>query len=147
MDESWHFEIHFLENKANLRDLIAATSLVILLGLCDLEIGPMALKYNRDLLPCPLQLCVSFHSHQCIWLSRNAQIGSKLAFCCLPWPRNWIDDIEKHLSYASSSFMHHFLVISEFKFELQSGNAQIRSILAIFCLLWPWNFTNDLEKQ
>ena len=43
--------------------------------------------------------------------------------------------------------MHHFLVISEFNFVLQSGNAQIRSILAIFCLLWPWNFTDDLQKQ
>ena len=43
--------------------------------------------------------------------------------------------------------MYHFLVISEFKFELQSGNAQNRSTLAIFCLLWPWNFTYDLPKQ
>ena len=31
-------------NKANLRDFIAATGLVTLFGLCDLEIGPMALK-------------------------------------------------------------------------------------------------------
>ena len=52
-----------------------------------------------------------------------------------------------HISYASFSFMDHFLVISEFNFELQSGNAQIRLILAIFCLLWPWNFTDDLQKQ
>ena len=37
-----------------------------------------------------------------------------------------------HISYASFSFMDHFLVISEFNFELQSGNAQIRSILAFF---------------
>ena len=55
-------------NKANLRDLIAGTGLVNLFGLCDLEIGPMALKNNRDFLPCPFQLCVSFHSHQCLQL-------------------------------------------------------------------------------
>ena len=52
-----------------------------------------------------------------------------------------------HITFASFSFMDHFLVISEFNFELQSGNAQIRSILAIFSLLWPWNFTDDLQKQ
>ena len=70
-------------NKANLRDLIAATGLMTLFGLCDLEIGPMSLKNNRDLLPCPFQLCVSFHSHQCIQHGltvRKRSIRSKLAF-------------------------------------------------------------------
>ena len=52
-----------------------------------------------------------------------------------------------HLSYASSSFMHHFLVISEFKFVLESGKAQIRSILEIFCLLWPWNLRWPSTRQ
>ena len=61
-------EVHLWSNKANLRDLIAATGLMNLFGLCDLEIRPMALKNNRGLLPCPFQLCVSFHSHRCIWL-------------------------------------------------------------------------------
>ena len=124
-------------NKANLRDLIAATGLVTLFGLCDLEIGPMALKNNRDLLPCLFQLCVSFHSHLCIWLGLTVwTIGLKLALQLLSamttkldrWHWKTIGDI----SYASSSFMYHFLVISKFKFELQSGNAQIRSILAFF---------------
>ena len=29
-----------------------------------------------------------------------------------------------HLFYATSSFVHHFVAIGEFKLELQSGNAQ-----------------------
>ena len=32
-----------------------------------------------------------------------------------------------HIFYAASSFVHHFIAISEFKLELQSGNAQFGS--------------------
>ena len=38
-----------------------------------------------------------------------------------------MDDLEKttgHLSYAASSFMHHFIAIGEFKLELQFENPQ-----------------------
>ena len=42
--------------------------------------------------------------------------------------------------------MYHFIAIGVFRFELQSGNAQIRSNLTIFCLLWPWNFTDDTSS-
>ena len=37
-----------------------------------------------------------------------------------------------HLFYAASSFVHHFIAIKEFKFELQSGNTQLGSKLMIF---------------
>ena len=120
-----------------LKDLIAATSLVTLFHLCDLEIGPMALKNNRDLFPCPFQLCVSFHSHQCIQLRLTVQKCSnqvKIVIFLSPMTTKldrWHWKTKGHLSYASSTFMHHFIVFSEFKFELQSGNAQIRSILTV----------------
>ena len=52
-----------------------------------------------------------------------------------------------HLFYATLSFVHHFEAIGEFKLELQSGNAQFRSKLPIFCPVWPWNLMDDLEKQ
>ena len=119
-------------------DFIAATGLVTLFCLYDLEIGPMALKNNRDLIPCPFQLCVSFHSNQCIWLGLTVWKGSiqvKTGILLSPmttklerwhWKTIW------YLPYVSASFMYHFLVISEFTFELQSGNAQIRSTLAMF---------------
>ena len=59
------------------------------------------------------------------------------------WPRKII----RHLFYTTSSFVHHFKSIVEFKLNLQSGNAQFRSQLAIFCQVWPWNLRNDLGKQ
>ena len=51
------------------------------------------------------------------------------------------------LFYATSSFVLHFVAIGEFKLELQSGNTQSRSNLTIFRAMWPWNLTDDLEKQ
>ena len=49
-----------------------------------------------------------------------------------------------HLLYAASSFVHHFIAISEFKLEIQSGNAQLGSKSAIFfvsCDLKIWQMT------
>ena len=51
-----------------------------------------------------------------------------------------------HLSYNTSSFVHHFKAMGEFKLELQSGNAHFGSNSAIFCPVRPWNSTNDLDK-
>ena len=52
-----------------------------------------------------------------------------------------------HLFYATSSFVHHFVAIGEFKLELQSGNAQSGSNSTLFRVVWPWNLTDDLQKQ
>ena len=52
-----------------------------------------------------------------------------------------------HLFYTLSSFVHHLKTMVELKLELQSGNAQFGSKSAIFCPVWPWNLTDDLEKQ
>ena len=53
-----------------------------------------------------------------------------------------------HLFYATSSyFVHHFVAIGEFKLELSSGNPQFGSKSTIFLAVWPWNLTDDLEKQ
>ena len=59
------------------------------------------------------------------------------------WPWKTIE----HLVYVTSSFVHHFIAICEFKLGLQSGNAQFGLKSEIFCPMWPWNLTNDLEKQ
>ena len=82
--------------------------------------------------------------------SRNAQFGSKLAIflSCVTlkidgWPWKTIG----HLSYAASSFVHHFIAIGEFKLELQSRNAQFGSKSTIFFAVWPWKLMDDLEKQ
>ena len=59
------------------------------------------------------------------------------------WPWKTIG----HLSFAVSSFVQHFIAIGEFKLELQSGNAHFGSNSTIFRAVWPWNLTDDLEKQ
>ena len=55
------------------------------------------------------------------------------------WPWKTIG----HLFNATSSFVHHFVAIGEFKLELQSGNAQSGSNSAIFraCDLEIWWMT------
>ena len=82
--------------------------------------------------------------------SGNAQIGSKwtIFLSCVTlkfdwWPCKTIG----HLFYATSSFVYHFILIGEFKFELQSGNALFGSKSTIFLAVWPWNLTDDPQKQ
>ena len=52
-----------------------------------------------------------------------------------------------HLFYATSSFVHHFVAIGEFKLELQSGNAQSGSYSTTFIVVWPRNLMDDLQKH
>ena len=59
----------------------------------------------------------------------------------------WPWKIKEHLTNATSSSVHHYVAICEFKLELQYRNAQLRSLSAIFCPAWPWNLTDDLGKQ
>ena len=97
----------FEKNKAYLRDLLAATGLVILNWIQIVDFAArVSLKFDG-------------------------------------WPRKTI----MHFFYTTSSFVHHFKSICGFKPELQSGNVQFGSKLSIFCPVWPWNLTNDLEKQ
>ena len=71
-------------HKANLRDLIAATGLVILLKLdsnrrffspCDLEIRWMTLKNNRAPLLCYIKLCASFQKHR--WIQTGVTVRKR----------------------------------------------------------------------
>ena len=113
----------------------------------------MTLKNNRAPLLFCFKLCASFHSHRWIQTkvtvrkcSIRVKINNFLSCVTLKfdgWPWKTIG----HLFYATLSFVHHFRAISEFKLELQSGNAQFGSKSAIFCLVWPWNLMDDLEKQ
>ena len=99
---------HFSKrNKANLRDLIAATGLVI--------------------------------SNWIQIVNFSARVTVKFD----GWPCKTIG----HLFYATSSFVHLFVPIGEFKLKLQSGNAQSGSNWMIFRAVRPWNLTDDLAKQ
>ena len=149
-------------NKANPRDLIAATGLLILLKLdlnrpffspCDLEIWWMTPKNNRAPLLCYFKLFASFRSHwwiqtgvtvrkRLIWVKINA-FFTRVTLKFDGWPSKTIG----HLFYATSSFVHHFVAIGEYKLELQSGNAQSGSNSTFSRAVWPWNLTDDLQKQ
>ena len=94
-------------NKANLRDLIAATGLVI--------------------------------SNWIQIVNFSARVTVKFD----GWPCKAIG----HLFYATSSSVHLFVPIGEFKLKLQSGNAQSGSNWMIFRAVRPWNLTDDLAKQ
>ena len=76
---------HHWKNKANLRELIAATGVVILLK-----------------------------------LNSNRRFFARVTFKFDGWPRKII----RHVFYTTWSFVYHFISISEFKLEIQSGNAQ-----------------------
>ena len=110
------------------------------------------LEKNRAPFPYYIKLCASFHSHQ--WIQTGATVWKcsiRVKICEFlsqvtskfdGWPRKTIG----HLFYAASSFVHHFKAMDKFRLELQSANTQFGSKLASFCLVWPWNLTDDLEK-
>ena len=141
---------------------MAATGLTILLKLdynrrfyspCDLEIWWTTPKNNRARLLYCIKLCASFQIHQWIqtrvtvqkhpiWVKLN-DFFSRVTLKLYGWP--W--KTKGHIFYATSTFVHHFVAIGEFKLELQSGNAQFGSNSTIFRAVWPWNLTYDIEKQ
>ena len=103
---TWVFIILW-KNKANLRDLIAATGLVILLKFdpnhrffspCDLEIWCMTSKNNRAPLLYYIKLCVSFQIHRWIRTEvtlRKRSIRVEIGIFCPLWHWNLMDDLGK----------------------------------------------------
>ena len=124
---------------------------------CDLEIWRMTLKNNRAPLLYYIELCASFQSRGWIQTgvivrkrSIRVKIGNFWSRMTLKfdwWPWKTIG----HLFYVASSFVHHFIAISEFKLELQFGNAQFGSKSAIFSRVtlkfdgWPWKTIGHLS--
>ena len=107
------------------------------------------LENNRAPFLCLFKLCELFRRHwliergvtvrkPLIWVKINV-FFSRVTLRFDGWSWKTIG----HLFYATSNFVHHFVPIGEFKRELQSGNAQSGSNLAV----WPWNLTDDLENN
>ena len=114
---------------------------------------PVTHKNNRATLKCCFKLCASFHSHQSIQTGvtvRKRQIWVEISDIFVPCDLEfWRMTLKKigHLSYAASSFVHHFIAIGEFKLELQSGNAQFGSnstiLLARNFKIWQMTLKNN----
>ena len=137
-------------NKANLRDLIAATGLVILFGLCDLKLD----QWPWEIIQSFFHASFSFVCHfidigefSLDLQSGNTQIGSNLMIPPPPPPPPDLDILQMtmknigHLIYTHWSFRHHFIAIGQCRYELHSGNAQIGSNWRIFAfcdlkILW-----------
>ena len=77
---------------------------------------------------CYFKICASFHNHWCIQTGVTVQkcpnwfkiddFFSRVTLKFDGWPWKTIG----HLSQATSSFMHHFIAMYEFKVELRSEN-------------------------
>ena len=144
-----------LYNKANLRDLIAATGLVI--SNCT-QIDDFSARVTMKFDGWPKKTIGHFFCSTWIFVhhyksigefklelqSRNAQFGDILSCGTLKFD-GWPWKIIGHLFYTTSSFVHHFKAVGEVKLELQSWNAQFGLKSAIFssCVNlkfdgWPW---------
>ena len=126
-----------------------------------LAVWPCNLTYdlenNRAPFSCYSKLCASFRSHWLIqtgvtvpkppiWVKID-NFYSRVTLQFDVWPSKTIG----HLFYATSSFMHHFVAIGDFKLELQSGNAhawgKIDDFFSRVTLqfdVWPWKTTGHL---
>ena len=121
--------------------------------LCDLEIWGMTFKINRAPLLYSEAFCIiskSLVNSNSSYSPETLNLGQNRRFflLCLTmkfdrWPWKSI----RHLFYSTSSFVHNVIAISETKLELQSGNTQFVSKSMILCPVWPWNLTDDIEKQ
>ena len=154
--------VKIYENNANLRDLIAATGLVISNWI---QIVNFSVRVTAKFDGWPRKTIGHFFYTKSSFVhhfksigefkldlqSRNAleirvEIGDMLSRVTLKfvgWPWKTIG----RLFYATSSFVQHFVAIGEFKLEFQSGNGQSGSNSTIFRAVRPWNLADDLAKN
>ena len=118
VNSNWSYSPEMLNLGQNQRFLSCVT----------LKIWQMTLKNNRAPLLCCFKLCASFHGHQWIQTkvtvrkrSIRVKIGNFFSRVTLKFD-GWLWKTIWHLFYATSSFVHHFLAIGEFKLELVRKN-------------------------
>ena len=133
------FQIHrWIETEVTVRKRPIRVKIGNFFVLCDIQIWRMTLEINRAPLLYYTKLCASFQIHRLIQIGVTVRkpsiwvkIGNFLSRVTLKFDR-WPWKTIGHLFYVASSFVHHFTAISEFKLELQSGNAQFGSKSTIF---------------
>ena len=149
-------------NKANLRDLIAATSLVILL-----KIGFKSLIF-RSMWPSNLmddvekQQGTSSVLHQALCIISNPSVNSICSYNpeTLNWGKNWrfsvlcdLGILLMTLTNNRAPLLCYFKLCKSFQSHrwIQTGVTVRKRPIPLkindICPLWPWNFTDDLERQ
>ena len=107
------------------------------------------LEKHRAPLLCYFKLYASFCSHR--WIQAGVTVRKRPIWVKIDdffrrvtlqfdvWPWKTIG----HLFYGTSSLVHHFVAIGDFKLELQSGNAQLGQIRRFLelCDLEIWRMT------
>ena len=119
----------------------------------ELEIWWIILKNNRAPLLLYVKLYASFQSHG--WIQTGVTIQkcsicvkiSNLLFCVALKFDKRPRKIKGHLPCATSSLVHHFIAISDFKLELEPGNSQFETKSMIFSLvrheIWQMTLKNN----
>ena len=110
----------------------------------------MTFKNNGAPLLYDIKLCASFQSHWWIQTSVTVpkrSIWAKSAIFYPVWPWNfdgWPSKTTEHLFYAASSFVHHFIVISELKLGVTVWKSPIGQNWWFFFVLYDleiWRMT------
>ena len=102
-------------------------------------------KNRAPLLSC-FKLCESFYSHwwiqtgvttrkRPIWVKIDDFV-SRVTLKFDGWPWKTI----RHLFYATSSFVHDFIIICEFKVTARKGLSWVLTFVTLTFDLWPWPF-------
>ena len=120
---------------------------------CNLIIWQMTLKNNRADLLSYFKLCASFHSHLSIQNGvtvRKRQIWVKIGdFAVLCDLAIWRMTLKNYrtllLCYFKLCVSFHSLLWNQN--EVTGRKHQIWVKIGDFCPMWPWNLTDDLEKQ
>ena len=120
---------------------------------CDPEIPQVSFKTNRASLLCLFKLYASFHIHQCIliWVpvrkrSNRVKFDDFSSPCDLEISRMTLKNnsalpLNPFKLYAS--FHSHWWIQIWVSVRKRSDWVKFDN----FCLLWHWNFTDDLGKQ
>ena len=86
----------------------------------------------------------------CYRLTDLTQIGSKSSIFLSLWPRNLMNDLKKNNRTPLPCYIK-LCVVFQSHWWIQTGltvlKCPIRSKSGIFCPVWPWNSTDDLQKQ
>ena len=143
----WHIQTGVTVRKRSIRVKIGGFFFVCFVFVPgDFENWRMTLKNNRALLLYYVKLCASFQIHTWITARKHSsrvKIGDFLSRGTLKI-NAWTWKTIGHLSYAASTFVHHFIANDEFKLVRKRP---IRVKIDDFLAMWPWNLTDNLEEQ